>query len=140
MAELKTQRNDGDVDAFLSSVPDDRRPADARAVCALMADVTGEPPVLWGKDIVGFGTLRYRYADGRRAEWFVVGFSPRKQSLTLYLMSGFEHRSDLLERLGPHTTGKACLYVKRLAAVDLDVLRELVVASMAASRKAEPPE
>lgn len=139
MAEPKTQRNDADVGAFLASVADPRRRADAQAVCALMTEVTGERPEMWGTSIVGFGSMRIRYADGRIAEWPVLGLSPRKQNLTLYLMDGFDEHADRLARLGPHTLGRSCLYLKRLDAVDQEVLRELLEASMAASRANEPP-
>ncbi len=134
MAELKTKPHDGDVEAFLDAVPDERRRADAKAVSALMREVTGDEPVMWGASMVGFGLFAYTYASGRSGEWFVVGFSPRKANLVLYLMDGYEHRADLLERLGPHALGKSCLYLKRLDGVDMGVLRELVAASVAATR------
>ena len=140
MAGLKTTRHDGDVKAFLHGVEDAGRRHDALEVCALMQDVTGEEPEMWGSSIVGFGTNRYRNGSGKLVEWPVVGFSPRKQSLTLYLMDGFEGRDDLLGRLGRHSTGKACLYVKRLADVDEGVLRELITASVDHVRRtSEPP-
>ena len=94
-----------------------------------MAEETGEPPQMWGKGIVGFGSYRMTYADGREADWMALGFSPRKQNLVLYLMDGFAEYEQLLTRLGKHSTGKACLYLKRLSDVDLDVLRELVARS-----------
>jgi hypothetical protein len=126
MGEPKTKRNNMSVTAFLESVPDPRRRADAEAVCALIAEVTGAPPQMWGTSIVGFGTYHYRYATGREGDWPPVGLSPRKQSLTIYLSAGFDSVADQLARLGPHTTGKSCLYVKRLADVDQQVLRDLV--------------
>lgn len=129
MAELKTTVNDGDVDAFLNSVEDVQRRTDAKAVCTLMAEVTKEKPKMWGSAIVGFGTYRYKYATGREGDWLAVGFSPRKQSLTLYVMDGFESYLDLLGRLGKHSTGRSCLYIKRLSDVDQSVLRELVKSS-----------
>jgi hypothetical protein len=129
MVQLKTQRNDGDVEAFLSTVADLQRQADAREVCALMEEVTGESPQMWGKSIVGFGTMHYKYATGREGDWFRVGFSPRKQALTLYLMDGAEVRPDLLANLGKYTTGKSCLYIKRLDEVDQAVLREIISSS-----------
>jgi hypothetical protein len=135
MAELKTQRNDGDVRAFLDSVPDETRRADAVAVCALMEEITGEAPVMWGSSIVGFGTYRYVSGAGKETEWFVVGFSPRKQNLTLYLMDGFGEYGSLLARLGKHSTGKACLYLKRLSDADPEVLRTLLERSVEHVRK-----
>ena len=135
VAELKTQRNDGDVEAFLADIPDERRRADARAVCALMTELSGEPPALWGSSLVGFGSYAYTYASGQSGEWFAVGFAPRKQALTLYLMDGFGDYEELLARLGPHKTGKSCLHVKRLDDVDEDVLRELISRSLAHVRE-----
>jgi hypothetical protein len=137
MAEPKTRPTDADVGAFLDAVPDERRRADARRVSALLQEVTGEPPVLWGTSIVGFGSTHLRYATGRELDWPVVAFSPRKGATTVYLVDGFEERTDLLERLGPHSTGRSCLYLKRLDDVDLDVLRELVTASVRTARGGE---
>lgn len=140
MAELKTQRNDGDVDAFLAGVENDTRREDARAVRRIMAEVTGDDGSMWGDSIVGFGTHNYRYASGREGEWFQVGFSPRKQNLVLYVMDGFEERAKLLRELGKHKTGKSCLYVNRLSDVDTHVLRQLVEASVAHISKQQPEE
>lgn len=115
------------VDNFLAAVPDDRRRADAERLCALLGEVTGEAPVMWGPSIVGFGTYRYTYAGGRTGDWPLVGFSPRKQQLVVYLVGGYEERyPSVLARLGPHKTGKGCLYLKRLDDVDESALRELV--------------
>jgi hypothetical protein len=130
VAELKTRPTDADVGAFLDSVADERRRGDAKTVCRLMQEVTGQEPVLWGASIVGFGNVRLRYASGRELDWPVIGFSPRKAATTVYLMEGFEDRADLLGRLGPHLIGKSCLYLKRLSDVDLDVLRELIAESV----------
>jgi hypothetical protein len=126
MAEPKTTRNDNDVAAFLASVADEKRRADAEAACELMAEVTGAEPTMWGSAIIGFGEYHYKYASGREGNWPAVGMSPRKQALTFYVSTGFEGYDDLMGRLGPHRTGKSCLYVKRLSDIDQDVLRELV--------------
>jgi hypothetical protein len=126
MAELKTKENDASVEQFLSSVDNDQRRQDAFVVLELMKDVTGEEPRMWGDSIVGFGRYHYRGASGREGDWFVTGFSPRKQNLTLYIMSGFDAYENLLGKLGKYSTGKSCLYVKRLSDVDRDALRELV--------------
>ncbi|HEY9411596.1 MAG TPA: DUF1801 domain-containing protein [Jiangellaceae bacterium] len=131
MAELKTSRHDGDVGAFLDAIPDDQRRADARAVCELMARVADRPPAMWGTSIVGFGERHLRYASGRELDWFDIGFSPRRRSLTLYVTEGFEGYDDLLERLGAHTTGVSCLYLRRLSDVDAGVLEEIVTRSVA---------
>jgi hypothetical protein len=129
MAENKTKPTAADVDAFLDAVESDRRREEARTVLALMGEVTGEEPTMWGPSMVGFGSVHYRYESGREGDTFAAGFSPRKSALTVYLNDGFEGRQELLDRLGPHTTGASCLYLKRLDAVDLDVLRELVASS-----------
>lgn len=126
MAEPKTTRTDDDVQAFLHAVPDPGRRDDALAVCELITRATGEQPALWGPSIVGFGHRVLRYDSGREQDWMIVGFSPRKQATTLYLAGALDEYADLLGRLGKHTTGKGCLYLKRLADVDLDVLTELV--------------
>jgi hypothetical protein len=124
-----------DVDAFLEAVPDDDRRADAHTVLELMRSVTSEPPVMWGPSIVGFGSYHYRYASGRTGDAPLAAFSPRKANLVVYLVGGFEDRyPELLEQLGPHKTGKACLYVKRLGDIDLDALRQLVERSMKVGR------
>ena len=126
MAGNKTKPTDADVDAFLDAVESVRRREDARRVVTIMREVTGEEPVMWGSSMIGFGTVHYRYATGREGEMFAAGLSPRKAALTVYLTEGFDGREELLARLGPHTIGRACLYLKRLDAVDLDVLRELI--------------
>jgi hypothetical protein len=134
VAELTTQPTGDDVDAFLAAVPDERRRADARAVCDLLARVTGEPAVMWGKAIVGFGRRHLRYDSGRELDWMVIGFSPRKASTTIYLAGGLDAYADLLGRLGKHTTGAGCLYLKRLADVDPAVLEDLLTRSVAHAR------
>jgi hypothetical protein len=126
MAEPKTVRNQASVAEFLASVTDAQRRADAQAMCALMAEVTGAQPQMWGSGIVGFGSYHYRYSSGREGDWPAVGLSPRKQALTVYVPEGFDGYDELLARLGPHSTGKACLYIKRLSDVDSRVLRELI--------------
>jgi hypothetical protein len=126
MAEPKTTRNEASVADFLATVTDPKRRADVEAACALMAEATGAEPAMWGTAIIGFGTYHYRYASGRTGDWPAVGLSPRKQSLTLYISAGFDGYEELMSRLGPHTTSKACLYLKRLADVDQNVLKDLV--------------
>jgi hypothetical protein len=126
MAELKTQRGDGSVDAFIDAIEDERKREDSKALVALMEKVTGEKGALWGPSIVGFGDLHYKYESGREGDWFRVGFSPRKQNLTLYVTDYIKEDDPLLAKLGKFTTGKACIYVKRLDDVDTGVLGELV--------------
>lgn len=131
MAELKTRPTDDDVAAFINNIADEQKRQDSQAILALMQDVTGAEPQMWGDSIVGFGSYHYKYASGREGDWFLTGFAPRKQNLTLYIMAGFEQYDTLLARLGKHKTGKSCLYLKRLADVDPNTLRELIRQSVA---------
>ena len=137
MAQNKTQRNDGDVMAYLESVPIKRRREDSLVVKAMMEEVTGEPAEMWGTSIVGFGSYHYRYESGREGEFMLSGFAPRKQSLTLYIMGGHERYQELFARLGKHRTGKSCLYINKLDDVDLDVLRKIIAESVAYMRSAD---
>jgi len=116
-----------DVEEFISRVKNPAGQEDARTLCRLMSDLTGEPAVMWGKSIVGFGTHHYRYESGREGDSPLAAFSPRATQLVIYLIGDFaERHARLLSQLGPHTTGKSCLYLKRLDDVDLDVLRQLI--------------
>jgi hypothetical protein len=128
-ANNKTKPHDADVQAFLDQVEPARRREDGQVLLEMMGEITGEPPKMWGPTIIGFGEYRYRYESGREGDWFLCGFSPRKASLSLYIMGGFEGHDDLMARLGKHKTGKSCLYINKLDDVDLEVLRELVAAS-----------
>jgi hypothetical protein len=124
-----------DVEAFLATVTNETRRADAHILCELMGSVTGEQPVIWGGGIVGFGSYRYRYESGHSGLAPLAGFSPRKAHLVVYLVSGFEERHHrLVAKLGPYKAGKACLYINRLADVDLAVLGDLVKRSMRVAR------
>ena len=138
MSELKTRSTDASVEAFIDAVDHPRRREDARTLLELMQRVTGEEPVMWGPSIVGYGSYHYRYASGQEADWPITGFSPRKQNLSIYIMTGFEESDELLTRLGKHKTGKSCLYVNKLADVDLDVLEKLVRASVAEMKRRYP--
>ena len=131
MAQLTTAANDDDVEAFLDSIADEARQSDAREVRALMSAAAKAPAVMWGSAIVGFGSRRLRYDDGREIDWMVIGFSPRKSNTTLYLSGGVDHYADLFARLGKHTTGKGCLYLQRVSDVDRDVLVEVIARSVA---------
>ena len=124
---MATHQTDASAEMFLAQVPDDRRREDARRLCAMMREITGEPPVMWGSSIVGFGTYHYRYASGHEGDSALAGFSPRRQHLVIYLVGEFADRHHAaLARLGPHKTGKGCLYIRRLADVDPGALRELI--------------
>jgi hypothetical protein len=129
MAELKTTPNEESVQAFLDKVEDEKRKADCLAVLEIMRKITGEEPKMWGKSMVGFGSYHYKYDSGREGDWFLTGFSPRKQNLTLYIMAGFEGYEDLMQQLGKYKTGKSCLYLKKLEDVDQDILVKLIEAS-----------
>ena len=126
MAENKTQPTDADVESFLATVEDRQRREDTRAVIELMSRVTGEPPVLWGTAIVGFGSQHYVGKSGREGDWMIVGVSPRKAAVTIYGVYNDYAPDPLFGELGPHTTGKGCLYVKRLSDVDPAVLETLI--------------
>ena len=126
MAELKTKKNDASVEDFLNRVENPKRKADSFELLKMMQEVTGEEPTMWGSSLVGFGSYDYKYASGREGSWFRTGFSPRKNAMTLYIMSGFSQYDELMAKLGKYTTGKSCLYVKKLEDVDQDVLRELI--------------
>ncbi|HRX05077.1 MAG: DUF1801 domain-containing protein [Anaerolineae bacterium] len=130
MAELKTQKNDASVEAFLNTVADERKRRDCFTLLEMMQEATGAEPLMWGDSIVGFGEYHYTYASGRAGDWFLTGFAPRKQNLTLYIMAGFDEYDELLGKLGKHSTGKSCLYIKRLADVDMAALNELIALSV----------
>ena len=136
MAQNKTQRNDGDVMAYLESVSNKRRREDSLVVLEMMGEITGERAEMWGTSIVGFGSYHYRYASGREGDFMFTGFAPRKQALTLYIMGGHERYEALFAKLGKYRTGSSCLYINKLADVDLDVLREIIAASVAYMRSA----
>jgi hypothetical protein len=128
MAEVpnKTTATDGDVDAFVEAIADAQRRRDARLLVDLMRETTGQPAVLWGTSIIGFGSRHYRYASGREGDTAAVGFSPRKAQTVLYLTGGMDLYADLLARLGQHQTGKGCLYLKQVDHADPRTLRDIV--------------
>jgi hypothetical protein len=136
---VKTIENDASVTAFLDAVADEKKRADAYTVLEIMKKVTGQEAKMWGTSIVGFGSYNYKYESGREGDWLIAGFSPRKTALTLYIMAGFDEYDDLLGKLGKYKTGKSCLYVKKLADVDLKVLERLVRASVKAMKKKYKP-
>ncbi|MEO0424255.1 MAG: DUF1801 domain-containing protein [Pseudomonadota bacterium] len=136
-AKNKTVANDADVEGFIGAVEPARRREDAHALLEFFARVTGMKAKMWGASMVGYGRYAYTYESGREGEFLMTGFSPRKQSLSLYIMPGyeFEGMSEKLARLGKHKLGKSCLYVNKLADIDLDVLEEIVLAGMAKLRE-----
>lgn len=135
MAEIKTRKTTASVAAFIDGIADESRRKDCKAVLKLMKDATGAPPKMWGPSIVGFGDWHYKYATGREGDWFFAGFSPRKDSLTLYLMPNLDAHAKHLSKLGKHRTGKSCLYIKRLADVDQAVLKRMIEDGVKAAKK-----
>ena len=130
MAELKTKLNDASVDDFLNTIEDDQKRRDFFEIMKIMKQAAKAEPKMWGASIVGFGSYHYKGASGREGDWMLTGFSPRKQNITLYIMGGFNGQENLMKKLGKHSTGKACLYIKKLEVVDTKVLKELVSASV----------
>ena len=135
MAEAKTKPTKLSVEKFIKSQPDEQVRKDCAVISKLMSEATGEEPKMWGPGIIGFGSYHYKYASGREGDWPIIGFSPRKQTLTLYAsMSGYEEHADLLKKLGKHTTAKSCLYIKRLSDVHLPTLKKIIKASVSRVR------
>lgn len=130
MAEQKTKPTAVSVESFLEKIADPTRRADCKALVKVMTRVTGAKPVMWGPSMVGFGSYHYKYASGHEGDACLVGFAPRKTDLSIYIMSGFAGREPILKKLGKHKTAKACLYVKKVADIDLAVLEELVRSSV----------
>lgn len=132
-SEPKTKPTDASVEDFLNAVEHAGRREDGKAVAKLLAEVSGEKPVMWGPSIVGYGSY-----NGKTGDWPRIGFSPRKGNMVLYVLTGVAEEADLLDRLGPHKTGKACLYINRLSDVDMDVLRRLAELSMSIMQERYP--
>jgi len=126
MSELKTKPTGEDVISFLETIEDDKKRQDSFTILEIMKEITGEEPKMWSPSIIGFGNYHYKYASGKEADWFFTGFSPRKQNLTLYLMSGFEDSESFFKDLGKFKTGKSCLYIKKLEDIDMETLRQLI--------------
>ena len=138
MAELKTKQTEASVEKYLDSIEDPRRRADCAAISALMKKVTKCEPKMWGPSIVGFGSYHYRYESGHEGDACLAGFASRKPEIVVYIADGFESREELLQQLGKHRTGKACLYIKRLSDIDVGVLEKLIRASTAEARRRSP--
>jgi hypothetical protein len=138
MANNKTRPTDLSVAAFIDAITDSTKRTDAKALVKLMRDAAGEKPKMWGPSIIGFGSYHYRYDSGREGDMPLIGFSPRKTATVLYNLIGSSDSKALLPKLGKHTTGKGCLYIKKLADVDQQVLEAMVVKSLAASRARKP--
>lgn len=139
MAENKTRATTASVADHLAAIEDEGRRQDCQLLAQLMTRVTGQPPVLWGPSIVGFGSYHYRYESGREGDSCLTGFASRKGDISVYLLAGFPGRDVLLARLGRHKMAKACLYVRRLSDIDLQVLEQLVVGSVAEVKRRYGP-
>lgn len=132
---MKTVKNDANVTEFLEGVEQEYKRKDSFKLLKVMKEITGEEPSMWGASIVGFGSYHYVYASGREGDWPLVGFSPRKQNLTLYIMPGFDRYEDLLAQLGKHRIGKSCLYIKKLEQIDMEILKEMIAHSVSYMRQ-----
>lgn len=130
MAERKIQPTEFSVEKYLNTIADEAKHRDALSMLDIMRQITSTEPKMWGSSIVGFGNRHYRYASGREGDWFLVGFSPHKEYLTLYLSYEDIQNNDLRQKLGKHKIGKGCLYIKKLADVDLDILKEIISRSV----------
>jgi hypothetical protein len=137
MAELKTRKNSASVAAFLRKSELSKR-QDCETIIGIMIEATGEKPVMWGSSIIGFGSYHYKYATGREGDWLLIGLSPRKQNISIYFMDGFSNYEKLLAKLGQHKIGKSCLYINKLADIDMKVLTDLVRRSVKNMRKKYP--
>ena len=126
MAEVKTKQNGQNAEEFLGKIEDEKRRLDSFTILELMKKATAQEPKMWGANIIGFGNYKYKYESGREGEWFLTGFSPRKQNLTLYIMPGFARYGELLAELGKHKIGKSCLHINKIEDVNLSVLEELI--------------
>lgn len=134
MAALKTQPTEASVKTFLKSVEDKQKREDSLALLDIMKKATGEEATMWGPGIVGFGRYHYKYESGREGSWFLTGFSPRKRNMSVYIMPGFEQFDELTGKLGKFSTGKSCLYFKKLSDIDREVLSRLISESVAYMR------
>jgi len=130
MTKLKTKPTDQSVEVFLNKIENETKRKDSFKILEIMKELTQEKPVMWGDSIIGFGSYHYKYASGREGDWPLVGFSPRKQHLTVYIMTGFNKFDEILAQLGKYTTGKSCLYIKKLSDVNIPSLKELIVESV----------
>jgi hypothetical protein len=138
MSENKTKKTNESIEKYINSIKDENVKKDCYTIIKLMQAITKEEPKMWGSSIIGFGDYHYKYASGREGDFFLTGFSSRKQNLALYLMGGLENQKDLLKKLGKHKTGKSCLYIKSLEDIDKKVLKEMIVQSVKETRKLYP--
>ena len=125
-AELKTKKHTVSVESFLNNLEDEQKRSDSIAILEMMEKTTGEKPAMWGTSIIGFGNVHLTYATGRELDWMKIGFSPRKQNLTLYVLCNSKEQNELLKKLGRHKTGQSCLYINKLSDVDTSVLEKII--------------
>ena len=135
MSSNKTVETDASVENFINTVADEQKRKDSWDMIALMKDITGDEPKMWGSSLVGFGQYHYTYESGHEGDFFITGFSPRKTAFTVYIMPGFERYKEKMEKLGPHKTGKSCLYLKNLDVVDREVLEMIIRDSVEVMRE-----
>ena len=135
MADLKTVPTKVNVDKFLKGIKDEQKREDCNQILKMMELATKSKAKMWGTSIVGFGNYHYVYESGREGDWFITGFSPRKQNLTLYMMGGFNQFEDLMKQLGKHSMGKGCLYINKLEDVDIKILKKLINKSVKTALK-----
>ena len=135
MSELKTKPSKRSVTKFINALEDEQKRKDSRQILRLMEKLTGSKPILWGENIIGFGRYHYTYKSGQEGSWFITGFSPRKQNLTIYIMPGFSKYDNLLKKLGKHKKGKSCLYINKLDNIDTQILEKLISESVEYMRK-----
>ena len=141
MADIKTKQTELSVDVYLNAITDVQRQADCRIIIDLMRKITGDEPKIWGDSLIGFGNTRLKYASGREVDWFKTGFSNRKDAISIYSMYGFISQPELMQKLGKVKMGKGCLYIKRIADIDLNILEQLLVnylQSMSARKECNP--
>ncbi len=138
MPENKTKATELSVDDFLNAISDQAKQDDSRVIVSMMQELTGATPKMWGESIIGFGHVRYKYDSGREGDWFITGFSPRKQNLTLYLLPGLmTENTEMLKDLGKFKTGKGCLYINKLSDIKTDVLREIIETSIESGKNSK---
>lgn len=135
MSDLKTKKNTASVSKFINAVENETRRSDAKELLKIFKEVTGMKPTMWGTSIVGYGSYHYKYASGREGDWMLTGFSPRKQNMSIYIMSGFKEFPELMKKLGKHKTGVGCLYVNKLEDIDIKVLKQLIKKSVSYMKK-----
>ena len=131
LAEIKTRETTASVEDFINTIPDEQKRKDSFVIMEMMKKATGEAPKMWGSSIIGFGNKRYKSpATGREVDWLLIGFSPRKANLSLYISVGIKEHAAALEKIGKHKTGVGCLYINKLEDIDIKVLKQMIVSSL----------